>query len=133
MGGLRHVPVRGVSAPQLIQRLECYAAVRRRGAEGERRGSRLDPIFELSPLCAQVLGVEHQLAFTLPASGERVLAVALSRGGEDYSDAQRDLVDRARPFLIQAYLNALAFESLRASRSENDATPAIESLRASAG
>jgi DNA-binding CsgD family transcriptional regulator len=76
------------------------------------------------------LGVEHQLAFTLPASGERVLAIALSRGGENYSDAERDLVDRARPFLIQAYLNALTFESLRASRPGADATPALDSLRA---
>jgi DNA-binding CsgD family transcriptional regulator len=76
------------------------------------------------------LGVEHQLAFTLPATSDRVLAVALSRGGQDYSDADRDLADRARPFLIQAYLNALAFESLRATRSENAVTPALASLRA---
>jgi DNA-binding CsgD family transcriptional regulator len=76
------------------------------------------------------LGVEHQLAFTLPANGERVLAIALSRGGDDYSDAERDLADRARPFLIQAYLNALAFESLRAGSSDNAARPALDSLRA---
>jgi DNA-binding CsgD family transcriptional regulator len=76
------------------------------------------------------LGVEHQLAFTLPASGDRVLAIALSRGGRDYSDAERDLADRARPFLIQAYLNALAYESLRASRSDSGGVPALDSLRA---
>ena len=46
-----------------------------------------------------------------------VIACSRSRSagaGDDYSDAERDLADRARPFLIQAYLNALAFESLRA-------------------
>ncbi len=60
------------------------------------------------------LGVRHQMAFTLPAAPDRVLAVALSRGERDYSDEERALVNRARPFLIQAYLNAIAFEALRA-------------------
>ena len=59
------------------------------------------------------MGVEHQMAFTLPASPERVLAIALSRRERDYSDAERDFANRARPFLIQAYLNAIAFSSLR--------------------
>jgi DNA-binding CsgD family transcriptional regulator len=59
------------------------------------------------------LGVEHQLAFTLPAGPERVLAIALSRGSPDYSDAERDFANRARPFLSQAYLNAIAYEALR--------------------
>ncbi|MHB8531821.1 MAG: helix-turn-helix transcriptional regulator [Solirubrobacteraceae bacterium] len=59
------------------------------------------------------MGVEHQLAFTLPAGPRRVLAIALSRGDRDYSDAERDFADRARPFLIQAYLNAIAVDSLR--------------------
>jgi DNA-binding CsgD family transcriptional regulator len=89
--------------------------------------------FHALPLYKEVyapLGVEHQLAFTLPASGHRVLAIALSRGGEDYTDAERDLADRARPFLIQAYLNALAYESLRASRPGTGGAPALDSLRA---
>jgi DNA-binding CsgD family transcriptional regulator len=60
------------------------------------------------------LGVEHQMAFTLPADPSRVLAIALSRGERDYSDAERDFANSARPFLIQAYLNAIAFEELRA-------------------
>ncbi len=72
------------------------------------------------------LGVEHQLAFTLPAGPDRVLAIALSRGGRDYTDAERDFANRARPFLIQAYLNAIAFESLRA----RGAAPAGELLDA---
>jgi DNA-binding CsgD family transcriptional regulator len=59
------------------------------------------------------MGVEYQLAFTLPASPDRVLAIALSRGSRDYSEAERDFANRARPFLIQAYLNAIAYEALR--------------------
>jgi DNA-binding CsgD family transcriptional regulator len=59
------------------------------------------------------LGVEHQMAFTLPAGPQRVLAIALSRGGSDYSDAERSLAERARPFLIQAYLNAIAYAAAR--------------------
>ena len=59
------------------------------------------------------LGLEHQLAFTLPAAPDRVLAVALARGKRDYSDLERDVADHARPFLIQAYRNAIAYELLR--------------------
>ena len=59
------------------------------------------------------LGVEHQLAFMLPAAPDRVLGVALSRGKRDYSDLERDVADHARPFLIQAYQNAIAYELLR--------------------
>lgn len=55
------------------------------------------------------IGVEHQIAFTLPYEGERVLAVALSRTHEDFSDSERDLLNRARPYLIQAYRNAVAY------------------------
>ncbi len=76
------------------------------------------------------LGVEHQLAFTLPASPDRVLAIALSRGGSDYSDAERDFANRARPFLIQAYLNAIAYGSLRSRRTEADTTTPIDTLLA---
>jgi DNA-binding CsgD family transcriptional regulator len=79
------------------------------------------------------MGVEHQLAFTLPSNSVRVLAIALSRRTRDYSDAERDFANRARPFLIQAYLNAIAFESLRlpwplSDRSGDLVTPLVESL-----
>ena len=57
------------------------------------------------------LGVKHQIAFTLPSGAGEVMAIALSRGVRDYSDAERDLLNRARPFLIQAYRNALAYSS----------------------
>jgi DNA-binding CsgD family transcriptional regulator len=59
------------------------------------------------------MGVEHQLAFTLPATPGRILAIVLSRGDHDYSDEERDLVETARPFLIQAWRNAIAHTALR--------------------
>lgn len=60
------------------------------------------------------MGVEHQIAFILPATPGRVLAIALSRGERDYSDAERGLIDHARPFLIQAWRNAHEHTALRA-------------------
>jgi DNA-binding CsgD family transcriptional regulator len=59
------------------------------------------------------LGVEYQIAFTLPHEPPRLLGVALSRRHHDFTDAERDLLTRARPFLIQGYRNVLAFESGR--------------------
>ncbi len=77
------------------------------------------------------MGVEHQMAFTLPAGPRRVLAIALSRGASDYRDTERDLADRARPFLIQAYLNAIAYEAARTGlQPARAATPPIGSLLA---
>jgi hypothetical protein len=59
------------------------------------------------------MGVEHQIAFTLPATPGRILAIALSRRDRDYSDAERDLIESARPFLIQARRNAIEHTALR--------------------
>jgi DNA-binding CsgD family transcriptional regulator len=59
------------------------------------------------------IGLEHQIAFILPHAPERVLAVALSRKDDDFSDAERDLLNAARPFLIQSYRNAIAHTGLR--------------------
>jgi DNA-binding CsgD family transcriptional regulator len=81
--------------------------------------------------CYAPMGVEHQMAFTLPAGSRRVLAIAMSRCERDYSDRERDLADRARPFLIQAYLNAIAFQAARAgTESVTPVTPLLESLLA---
>jgi DNA-binding CsgD family transcriptional regulator len=56
------------------------------------------------------LGIEHQIAFTLPNGGDdRILALVLHREDRDFSDAERDFLNRARPFLIQAYRNAVAY------------------------
>lgn len=53
------------------------------------------------------IGVEYQLAFTLPSTSDRILAVVLCRKHEDFTDDERDLLNDARPFLIQFYRNAL--------------------------
>ena len=52
------------------------------------------------------MGVESQLAFTLPARPPLVIGIALSRGDEDFTDAEVALLGLARPHLIQAYRNA---------------------------
>lgn len=77
------------------------------------------------------MGVEYQMAFTLPAAPSRILAIALSRGDRDYTDAERHFADRARPYLIQAYLNAIAYQAARAAiGGEVSSTPLLESLLA---
>jgi DNA-binding CsgD family transcriptional regulator len=52
------------------------------------------------------LGVESQIAFTLPARSPLVLGIALSRGHEDFSDREVQLLSLTRSHLIQAYRNA---------------------------
>ena len=42
-----------------------------------------------------------------------MLALALSRRGDDFSDGERDLLNRARPFLIQAFRNAIEHSRVR--------------------
>jgi DNA-binding CsgD family transcriptional regulator len=58
------------------------------------------------------LGVEYQIAVILPSAAQRVLGIALSRGRRDFTAAERDLLNLARPFLIQAYRNALAYTAM---------------------
>ncbi|HVW45682.1 MAG TPA: helix-turn-helix transcriptional regulator [Solirubrobacterales bacterium] len=59
------------------------------------------------------LGLEHQIAFTLPQEPPRLLGVALSRRDRDYSDDERRLLTRARPFLVQSYRAAVAHDRVR--------------------
>jgi DNA-binding CsgD family transcriptional regulator len=75
------------------------------------------------------IGVEYQMAFTLPHSHDRILGVALSRRHHDYSDAERDFVNRARPFLIQAYRNAVEFQRAKTEHG-SDGAALLYSLRA---
>jgi DNA-binding CsgD family transcriptional regulator len=60
------------------------------------------------------LGIRYQIAFTLPSPSDRVLAIAMCREESDFTDAERDLLNEARPFLIQAYRNALEHSTLKA-------------------
>jgi DNA-binding CsgD family transcriptional regulator len=55
------------------------------------------------------LGIEYQIAFMLPSREERILGIALSRQGRDFTQAERDLLNLARPYLIEAYRTALAY------------------------
>jgi DNA-binding CsgD family transcriptional regulator len=78
------------------------------------------------------LGVEYQMAFALPAPSGRVLGVALSRSNRDYSDAEKGMIERARPFLIQAWRNALDYTAVVRVRNLTelaDPEAAIETLR----
>ena len=59
------------------------------------------------------LGVEHQMAVTLPAPAPLVIGLAVNRGGRDFSERERLLLDLLRPHLIQAYQNAKSTTRLR--------------------
>jgi DNA-binding CsgD family transcriptional regulator len=74
------------------------------------------------------IGVEHQIAFTLPHDPARLLAVALSRSERDFSDAERDLLNRARPFLIQTYRNAIEHSRVHAEFDRHLAQPTLAVL-----
>jgi DNA-binding NarL/FixJ family response regulator len=55
------------------------------------------------------LGIHYQVALTLPNEPDRILAIVLHRDDREFTDAERDFLNRARPFLIQAYRNAIAY------------------------
>jgi hypothetical protein len=57
------------------------------------------------------LGVEHQLAVTLPAP-PRLLIGLVFADADDFTDPQRRLLDLARPHLIQAHANATLRERM---------------------
>ena len=75
------------------------------------------------------LGIEHQIAFTLPTSPNRLLAVALSRTEHNYTNRERELLNRARPLLIQTFRNAIAQHELQTkltrTRDGTDMTDAL--------
>ena len=74
-------------------------------------------VLELYTEVYRPMGVEYQIAFTLPSVPGRILGIALSRGDRDFSDDERDLLDRSRSFLIQAYRNAVRYtEALAGAR-----------------
>lgn len=92
--------------------------VRRHLATGDGRAYRFSDVVSPDELHALEiyhevyvpLRVEHQLAFTLPAPPAHVIGVALSRLAPDYTRADCELVDRARPYLIQAFRNAVELD-----------------------
>jgi DNA-binding CsgD family transcriptional regulator len=74
------------------------------------------------------IGLEHQIAFLLPALSGAILGVALGRREHDFTDAERDLLGLARPHLIQAYNNALRYS--RAVRARDEEVRSIPGSRA---
>lgn len=52
------------------------------------------------------MGVESQVAITLPAAAPTIIGLALSRGPENFTDEECTIVARARPHLIQAFRDA---------------------------
>jgi DNA-binding CsgD family transcriptional regulator len=49
------------------------------------------------------MGVEFQIATTLPSPPERIIGLALNRGSRDFSEADRRLLNLVRGPMIQAY------------------------------
>jgi DNA-binding CsgD family transcriptional regulator len=94
----------------------------RHGESGDGRAYRFSDVVSRRELHALALyrefygpiGLEHQVAFTLPHDRGRLLGVALSRRERDFGDEEVALLNRARPFLIQAYRNAIAYSTVQA-------------------
>ncbi|HEV7773580.1 MAG TPA: helix-turn-helix transcriptional regulator [Conexibacter sp.] len=62
------------------------------------------------------LGLEHQIAFSLPSQPTVVIGVALGRDGRrDFAERDRTLLNLARPALVQAYRNVAAYARLQAT------------------
>lgn len=79
------------------------------------------------------IGLEHQIAFNLPAASGQILGVALSRRERDFTDAERELLEIARPHLIQAYKNATRHSRALEGRTDGarlSALPRIEGMLA---
>jgi DNA-binding CsgD family transcriptional regulator len=57
-------------------------------------------------LLYQPMGVEYQMAVTLPAPRPIVVGIALSRRAADFSERDREVLNVLRPHLVQAWFNA---------------------------
>jgi hypothetical protein len=76
-----------------------------------------------------LMRVHHQIAFTLASSPTRMLAIAPSRAESDFTDAERDLLDRVRPLLITAFRALAPFAQRTWTRSRLVGTPAGRATR----
>jgi DNA-binding CsgD family transcriptional regulator len=74
------------------------------------------------------LGVEYQIAFTLPSGADRILGVSLSRVHKDFTTHERDVLNAARPYLIQMYRNALLCSRLVAEADVGISPRSLEAL-----
>jgi DNA-binding CsgD family transcriptional regulator len=67
--------------------------------------------------------VNHQIAIGLPAPAPRVVGIALSRNGSDFSERDRLLLSVLQPHIVQAYRNAESFSQIK-----REATLILEGL-----
>jgi DNA-binding CsgD family transcriptional regulator len=120
-------PLVAMVAPEPSQRmLQQWARyghqnplVQRYLATRDPRAYRLSDVIEMSVFRERELyhevfvpfGVEHQLAVTLPAP-PRLLIGLVFADPDDFTDAQKRMLDLARPHLIQAHANAALRERL---------------------
>lgn len=74
------------------------------------------------------LRLEYQMAFTLPHEPPRLLGVALSRRDKDFTDEEREVVNRARPFLVQGYRNAVDYTGLHQGDGHSSMVPMLCSV-----
>jgi DNA-binding CsgD family transcriptional regulator len=61
---------------------------------------------ELYDAVYRPLGVEHQIAFVLPAPRASLIGVALNRTRPDFSERDRSILEAALPMVVQAYERA---------------------------
>jgi DNA-binding CsgD family transcriptional regulator len=66
----------------------------------------------LYDLVYRPMRVHHQIAFTISTGPDRMLAIALSRADPDYTNAERDLLNRVRPLLISGFRAAIEHTAL---------------------
>jgi DNA-binding CsgD family transcriptional regulator len=61
----------------------------------------------------RMIGAEHQMTTDLPTTPPLEIGISLNRGGRDFSERERMLLDMLRPHLAQAHRNAEAATELR--------------------
>lgn len=60
------------------------------------------------------LGIDHQVAVTLPSAGDEVIGLALSRGGPDFTEHDCEVLNLLRPYLARAHAHVLQVQELGA-------------------
>ncbi|HWF72257.1 MAG TPA: helix-turn-helix transcriptional regulator [Solirubrobacteraceae bacterium] len=126
--------------PALVEKFKLYAhqnpLIVRHQRTHDGRALRFSDVVSAAELHALPLyrefyapmGIEHMVAFTLSHAPDRILGVALGRAGNDFTDDERDLLNQARPFLIQAYRNAIRYTNVLGVKARPDAANAAPEL-----
>jgi DNA-binding CsgD family transcriptional regulator len=124
-----------VTPPELYEVFARYAhqnpIAAHFAATGQGRPVRMSDLVTTSELHAldlyrrvyALIGLEFQVAFTLPSPAGHVLGVALSRRERDFTAADVEFLAQARPHLVQAYRNALDHTALKRQVGASPALP----------